>query len=237
MRALTSATGKRTDHRRILPLSAEYAVALPGSARRIQSRPRKYAGVKDGLDSLSFGERALDFLAERGFADEFLACLDSLGFTGEVRAPPEGTLVSPNEPLLEVTAPTLEAQLFETVVINQIGFQPLVAATAARMRDVIERYRDGQSVIDFGSRRAHGIGAGMKALRAAFVGGFGGTSNVAAGEAFGVPVSGTMAQSWVQSYGGERAAFEAAIPSTPTGSLSRSRIPDEDNERRPTSRR
>jgi nicotinate phosphoribosyltransferase len=163
------------------------------------------------IDTLSFTDRAIEYLHEQGFDEGFLSHLETLSFTGEVRALPEGTVVFPNEPLLEVTAPILQGQLLETVVINQIGYQSLIATKAARMRDVVERHGDGQSLVDFGSRRAHGSDAGMKAARAAYIGGFDGTSNVAAGETFGVPIYGTMAHSWVQSFPTERAAFETFV--------------------------
>jgi nicotinate phosphoribosyltransferase len=163
------------------------------------------------VESLSFGDRVLSYLAAEGFHDEFLEYLSEFSFSGEVRAVPEGTAVFPDEPLLEVTAPIVEAQLFETMAINQLGFQSLVATKAARMRDTIDRIGDDQSLVDFGSRRAHGTDAGMKAARAAYVGGFSGTSNVAAGEAFDIPVYGTMAHSWIQSFEREREAYEAFI--------------------------
>ncbi|MGM0592783.1 MAG: nicotinate phosphoribosyltransferase [Halobacteriota archaeon] len=163
------------------------------------------------LDELTFSDRAIAYLSERGFDEDFLEYLQSFEFTGEVRALPEGTVVFPNEPLLEVTAPILQAQLLETLVINQVGFQSLVATKAARMVDTVERHGEGQSLVDFGSRRAHGVDAGVKAARAAYVAGFSGTSNVAAGELFGIPISGTMAHSWVQSFPSEREAFEAFV--------------------------
>jgi len=163
------------------------------------------------LESLSFDDRALEYLSEQEFDDAFLERLADFEFTGEVRGLPEGTLVFANEPLLEVTAPILQAQLLETVLINQIGYQSLIATKASRMRDVIDRTGNDQRLVDFGSRRAHGTDAGMKAARAAYIGGFNATSNVAAGEAFGIPVSGTMAHSWVQSFDRERDAFEAFV--------------------------
>ena len=163
------------------------------------------------VETLSFGDRAIEYLTELEFDEAFLEYLENFEFTGEIRALPEGTPVFANEPMLEVTAPIAEAQLLETAVINQIGFQTLIATKAARMRDVIDREGAGQRLVDFGSRRAHGTDAGMKAARAAFVGGFDGTSNVAAGEAFGVPVSGTMAHSWVQSFEHERDSFETFV--------------------------
>ncbi|WP_254766681.1 nicotinate phosphoribosyltransferase [Salinilacihabitans rarus] len=172
------------------------------------------AGLEQALhyvENLSFGERAIDFLNELGFDDAFLSRLSDLEFTGEVRALPEGTPAFPNEPLLEVTAPILQAQLLETAVINQIGYQTLIATKASRMRDVIDREGDDQQLVDFGSRRAHGTDAGVKAARAAYVGGFDGTSNAAAAELFGIPAFGTMAHSWVQSFDTEREAFETFV--------------------------
>ena len=163
------------------------------------------------LEELTFGERALEHLSSEGFDDGFLERLADFDFSGDVRAVPEGTPVFPNEPLIEVTAPIFEAQLFETLLINQVGFPSLVASKAARMRDVVDRRSEDQSLVDFGSRRAHGTDAGVKAARAAYVGGFDGTSNEAAAEAFGVPAYGTMAHSWVQSFPTEREAFEAFV--------------------------
>lgn len=163
------------------------------------------------LQDLSFGERQLAHLRAAGFPESFLESLAGFEFTGDVRAVPEGTAVFPNEPLLEVTAPIDQAQLFETILINQVGFQSLVATKAARMRDVVNRRGDDQTLVDFGSRRAHGTDAGIKAARAAYVGGFDGTSNDAAGRLFDLPVFGTMAHSWVQSFPSERAAFEAFV--------------------------
>ena len=172
------------------------------------------AGLEQAVDfiqHLSFGDRAIEFLNEQGFDPGFLSHLETFEFTGEVRALPEGTPVFANEPMLEVTAPLLQAQLLETMVINQIGFQTLIATKASRMRDVIEREGDDQRLVDFGSRRSHGTDAGIKAARAAYVGGFAGSSNTAAGELFDVPVFGTMAHSWVQSFESERDSFETFV--------------------------
>jgi len=163
------------------------------------------------LETLSFGDAALDYLRDEGFGDRLLDWLADLSFTGDVRAIPEGTVVFPDEPLVEVTAPIPQAQLLETMLINQVGYPTLVATKAARMRDVVRRVGDGQSLVDFGARRAHGTDAGLKLGRAAYLGGFDGTSNVATGERFGVPVFGTMAHSWVQSFDTERASFEAFV--------------------------
>jgi nicotinate phosphoribosyltransferase len=172
------------------------------------------AGLEHALayvESLSFSERILEFLAEEGFHPEFLDWLADFEFTGDVDAVPEGTLVFENEPFLEVTGPIAEAQLLETLLINQVSYASLVATKAARMRDVVQRFGDDQRLVDFGSRRAHGTDAGLKAARAAYIGGFDGTSNVAAGEAFDIPVYGTMAHSWVQSFPTEREAFETFV--------------------------
>jgi nicotinate phosphoribosyltransferase len=161
------------------------------------------------LQDLTFDDRQLTYLREEGFPEDFLDYLADFEFTGDVRAVPEGTAVFPNEPFLEVTAPIDQAQLFETLFLNQIGFQSLIATKAARMRDVVRREGNDQQLVDFGSRRAHGTDAGVKAARAAYVGGVDGTSNEAAGALFGIPVYGTMAHSWIQSFPSERAAFEA----------------------------
>ncbi|MFB6073557.1 MAG: nicotinate phosphoribosyltransferase [Haloarculaceae archaeon] len=163
------------------------------------------------LETLSFDADALASLEDLGYAPETLSYLESFSFSGDVRALPEGTVAFPEEPLLEVTAPLPEAQLFETLLLNQVGYQSLIATKAARMRDAVDRHGDDQSLVDFGSRRAHGTDAGMKAARAAAIGGFDATSNVAAARAFDLPAVGTMAHSWVQSFPTERAAFEAFV--------------------------
>lgn len=184
---------------RTLPRDRGYLVAA-GLAQAIEY-----------VETLSFDEEALAYLNELGFTEDFLDSLDRFEFSGEIRAVPEGTVVFPNEPLVEVTAPIAQAQLFETLLINQLSFQSLVATKAARMRSTVEVHGDDQSLVDFGSRRAHGTDAGLKAARAAYVGGFTGTSNVAAGRAYDIPVSGTMAHSWVQSFPTERESFEAFV--------------------------
>ncbi len=163
------------------------------------------------LEHLTFTGDALDYLAEQGFHDAFLDRLADFEFTGDVRAVPEGTPVFPDEPIIEVEASIMEAQLLETMLINQVAVQSLVATKAARMREMVERHGTGQALVDFGSRRAHGTDAGVKAARAAIIGGFDATSNVAAGEAFDIPVSGTMAHSWIESFPSEREAFEAYV--------------------------
>jgi nicotinate phosphoribosyltransferase len=167
------------------------------------------AGLDDVLaylEGLAFGPEDLAYLRTTGlFTDAFLAALGRLRFTGSVRALPEGTVCFPDEPLLEVTAPLAEAQLVETVVLNQVHLQTLVASKAARC----VRAAGGRRLVDFGLRRTHGADAGMKVARCAYLAGFAATSNVAAGQRYGVPVTGTMAHSYVQAFGDELAAFRA----------------------------
>jgi len=167
------------------------------------------AGIGDVLDFLAtfrFSSEELDYLRTRSeFSDAFLQQLEGLRFTGDVYAIPEGTLVFPHEPLVQVIAPVLEAQLMETLVLNQVHFQSLAAAKAAR---VVEAAK-GRSVVDFGSRRAHGTDAALKVARATYLAGGDGTSNVLAGLVYGIPVFGTMAHSYVQAHDSEAESFEA----------------------------
>src|SRR5581483_11758874 len=131
---------------------------------------------------------------------EYLARFE---FKGDVWAMPEGTIVFANEPLLRVTASLPDAQLLETALLAIVSFQTSVATKAARLIDAAA----GRPVIEFGARRAHGLGSAMDAARAAYIGGCDGTSLVAAAEAFDIPTSGTMAHSWVQAFPTEAAAF------------------------------
>ena len=128
---------------------------------------------------------------------------------------PEGTLLFPGEPALEVEGPVIEAQLVETAVLNSVHFGSLIAGKAARSVDVAQ----GRTLVDFGLRRAHGGEAGLKAARAAFLAGFDATSNVLAGERYGIPVAGTMAHSFVESFPSELEAFRAFARSYPDGSI------------------
>jgi nicotinate phosphoribosyltransferase len=163
------------------------------------------------IESIHFNENSIEFLEEIGFGENLCTYLSNFKFTGDIRAVPEGTIVFQNEPIIEITAPIVEAQILETIMINQVGFQSLVATKAARIYDVINRNGNGQSLIEFGARRAHGVDAGMKAARASYVGGFDGTSNVSAGYVYGIPVIGTMAHSWIQSHETEEDAFESFV--------------------------
>jgi nicotinate phosphoribosyltransferase len=163
------------------------------------------ADVLDYLETLTFDADALAYLASLGtFSADFLTRLESFRFTGSVWAMPEGTVTFAVEPLLEVIAPLPEAQLIETYLLNQVTFQTAVASKAARCVMAAE----GRPVIDFGARRTHGTDAAIKAARATYLAGFAATSNVLAGQRYGIPVTGTMAHSYVQSHDSEREAFE-----------------------------
>jgi nicotinate phosphoribosyltransferase len=176
------------------------------------------AGLQDVLDFLEqfkIDAAGIDYLhSRRMFTDDFLDFLQGLKFTGEVWAIPEGRLFFKDEPVVEVTAPIVEAQIVETFIINQINFQSLIATKAARCV-----YAAGaRSVVDFSLRRTHGIDAGMKVARASYLAGCSGTSNVRAGQHYGIPIVGTMAHSFVSSFEHEIDAFRAFVGSFPNHS-------------------
>jgi len=162
------------------------------------------------LETLSFSEAALDYLDEQGqFGDDFLDWLADFAFTGDVYAVPEGTPVFPDEPIVEVVAPIAEAQLVETFLLNQITFQTNVASKAARVVSAAQAGGKDRLVADFGMRRLHGTDAAQKAARACYVAGVDATSNVAAGQAYDIPITGTMAHSYVEAHDTEMDAFRA----------------------------
>jgi nicotinate phosphoribosyltransferase len=177
------------------------------------------AGLSDALDfleGLSFDGAAIDYLhSTRIFADDFLDYLKDIRFTGEVRALTEGRLFFKDEPIVEITAPIVEAQIVETFVINQIHLQSMIATKAARCVHAA----GGRAVVDFSLRRTHGIDAGMKVARASYLAGCAGTSNVLAGREHGIPVVGTMAHSFVSSFEREIDAFRAFVASFPENSI------------------
>lgn len=155
------------------------------------------------LESFSFAEEDLDWLRRSGFDAETVERMGSLRFTGDVHAVPEGRVVLPNEPFLEVTAPLPEAQLFETFLVNQITYQTALATKAARCRLAAGTIE----LVDFSLRRTHGVEAGMAVARQSAIAGFVGTSNVEAARRFGLVASGTMAHSYVQAFPSEDEAF------------------------------
>jgi nicotinate phosphoribosyltransferase len=173
------------------------------------------AGLEQALDfleELRFPAEEIEWLARSGrFGTRLLDYLATLRFTGDVHAMPEGTVVFANEPILRVTAPLPQAQLVETRLINILHLQSLIASKAARMMLAAP----GKLLVDFGLRRAHGSEAGLMAARASYIAGFAGTATVLAGERFGIPMFGTMAHSFIQTYDDETAAFEDFAQSRP----------------------
>ena len=158
------------------------------------------------LESLRFEAADLAYLAQHGFRDDDLAAFEGLRFTGEVRAVEEGTVVFAEEPLLEVRAPLPEAQLVETLLLNQVTFPSAIASKAARCRLAAAGKVD---LIEFGFRRTHGLDAGVAAARSAALVGFSATSNVEASRRFGIPPAGTMAHSYIEAFESELEAFRA----------------------------
>ncbi|MGA9547178.1 MAG: nicotinate phosphoribosyltransferase, partial [Rhodomicrobium sp.] len=173
------------------------------------------AGLEQALDfleTLQFTSEELEWLAETGrFGKGLLGYLSALRFTGDVHAMPEGTIFFPDEPILRVTAPLPEAQLVEARLINILHFQSLIASKASRQ----VLLAPGKMLVDFGFRRAHGAEAGLMAARASYIAGFAGTATVIAGKLFGIPLSGTMAHSFIEAFDDEAAAFLAFAQSRP----------------------
>jgi nicotinate phosphoribosyltransferase len=171
------------------------------------------------LENVRFSEEEISYLRDLplfcNVASEFFDYLSRFRFTGDVWALPEGTIYFPGEPLLRVTAPIVEAQLVETSLLSVLHFQSVVASKAARITTAAA----GRQVIEFGSRRAHGIGAGVLAARAAFIGGCEGTSNTYAGHRFAIPIYGTQAHSWIMAHADEAEAFRTFLAVFPEATL------------------
>lgn len=158
------------------------------------------------LETVRFDQPALQYLASLGqFSDRFLQYLERLRFTGDVFAVPEGTPIFGDEPILEVEGPIAEAQFVETFLMNQIHLQTVLASKAARVVEAAQ----GRQVVDFALRRTHGIDAGLKAARAFQIAGVDATSNLAAGQLYGLRVAGTLAHSYIQAHDSEYKAFRA----------------------------
>jgi nicotinate phosphoribosyltransferase len=175
------------------------------------------AGLADalaGLESFRYTPGDVDYLATLGvLPDAFLARLADLRFTGEAWAAPEGEVMYPGEPLVRVTGPVVEAQLVETYLLNTIGSQTMLASKAARVAIATGDRR----FVDFSARRDHGADAARAAARATWLVGGAGTSLVAAGREWGIPLAGTMAHSFVMAFDDEREAFLAYARSFPSG--------------------
>src|SRR6266567_459017 len=168
------------------------------------------------LETVSFSADAIEYLRSlHRFSEAFLTSLSEFRFTGDVYAVSEGTVVFANEPIVEVVAPLPQAQLIETFLMNQIQLATQAASKAAR---VVHAAR-GRSVVDFGVRRMHGADAGIKEPRAFYIAGVDGTSNVLAGQVYGIPVAGTMAHSYIQACDTELEAFRRFVRSFPEAIL------------------
>ncbi|MHB8205254.1 MAG: nicotinate phosphoribosyltransferase, partial [Desulfomonilaceae bacterium] len=167
-----------------------------------------FAGLESAINyinNLAVYPDDIEYLSRTGiFSTEALQAIGvGFNFTGDVWAVPEGTIVFPNEPLIRVVGPISEAQVLETTLLALVGHQTLIATKAARLCIAAK----GAPVVDFGTRRAHGIQAALYGARAAYIGGCDGTSNVKAGKIFGIPVRGTHAHSWVESFENEIDSF------------------------------
>jgi nicotinate phosphoribosyltransferase len=192
---------------RKLPLNRSYIVAAG-----LQQALEFILGMKFNDKQISY-IRSLD--AFEMVDEDFYDYLKAFKFTGTVWAVPEGTVLFPNEPILRIEAPIIEAQIVETYILSIINFQSLIATKASR----IVSAASGRSVIEFGSRRAHGPQAGFLAARASFIGGCTGTSNMLAGHKLGIPVFGTMAHSFIMSFEKEEEAFQHFNHIFPSGFL------------------
>jgi nicotinate phosphoribosyltransferase len=180
------------------------------------------ATVSEFLRSFHFTETEIAYLAaQRGndgkplFASAFLDYLRDLKLTCDIDAIPEGTLIFPNEPLVRVVGPIIQCQLLETVLLNILNFQSLIATKAARVCLAAEN----DAVIEFGLRRAQGVDGGLSSARAAYTGGCAGTSNLQAGQCFGIPVSGTQAHSWIMFFETELEAFQTYARAMPNNCI------------------
>jgi len=177
-----------------------------------------FAGLKELLESLenySFQNSELTYLEKEGFNPKFLDFLSGFKFKGSIYSAREGDIVFPNVPLVRVEGNLIETQLIETLLLNILNFQSLIATKAARMRIAAG---EDSILIDFGLRRSQGLG-GVHASRAAFIGGFNGTSNVYSAQEFKIPATGTMAHSWVQSFDNELESFRAYARNFPDSTV------------------
>jgi nicotinate phosphoribosyltransferase len=167
------------------------------------------------LEGIKFNKEHIEYLKKQGLKEDFLHYLTDFRFSGEVWAVPEGTIVFPNEPLIRVTAPIIEAQLVETFLLNTVNLQTMIATKASR----IVHAAKGRPIVEFGLRRTQGTDAGMKAARCSYIAGCNGTSNVLAGMIYGIPIFGTMAHSYIMFFDKEIDSFQAfgkTFPETST---------------------
>ncbi len=163
------------------------------------------------IKNLKFNQDDINYLKSLGFASSTLEYLKNFKFTCDVWAAPEGTVIFPGEPVITVSGPFVQMQLIEAMILMLFNHQSLIATKASR----IVRAAKGLPVMEFGARRAQGESASILGARAAYIAGCVGTSNIAAGEKFGIPVMGTMAHSWVQMFEDEFKAFKAFAKTYP----------------------
>lgn len=176
---------------------------LPPNRRFMLACGQQYAA--ELATRLHFSDSAIEQLADTGlFRDGFLQWLSNYRFRGDIWTLPEGTPVFPNEPLMEVEAPIAEAQLLESLVMNQVQLETVLASKAVRLVMAAE----GRPVVDFGMRRMHGVDAAVRGVRAYRTAGIAGTSNVLGGLRYDLPLRGTMAHSYVLAHDDEREAFQ-----------------------------
>jgi nicotinate phosphoribosyltransferase len=164
----------------------------------------------DYIENLRFDDDDIEYLRTQDFDEEFLKTLRDFKFTGDILAMPEGSVAFPIEPIIRVTAPIIEAQLVETFLLNKINFSTLIASKASRVVYAAK----GRAIAEFGLRRAQGDGH-LEATRATYIGGCASTSNVLAGKKLGIPISGTMAHSFVTSFDHEIDSYRAYADAFP----------------------
>ncbi|GGE07623.1 nicotinate phosphoribosyltransferase [Marinithermofilum abyssi] len=169
------------------------------------------------LENLQFTEEDIAYLAEQeeNYDPEFLDMLRQWRFTGDIYAMPEGTVVFPNEPLIRLEGTIMELQMIETALLNFVGFQTLIATKAARIRSIAP----DETLMEFGTRRAQEVDAAIWGARAAYIGGFDATSNLKAGQMFGIPTRGTHSHAWVQDFDTELEAFRVFARAFPNQSV------------------
>lgn len=178
-----------------------------------------FAGLEqiiEYVENLHFDSDDIEYFRTMNlFSEDFLEYLSDFRFKGDIYAFQEGTIMYPNEPIITVIAPLIDAQLVETAILTQINHQSLIATKTRR----IVSAASGRAVSDFGARRAHNFDAAIYGARAAYIGGASSTSNVMAGKQFGIPVSGTMAHSWVMFYKDEYEAFKSYSENYPDAAV------------------
>ena len=178
-----------------------------------------FAGLEqiiEYVEDLHFDEDDIEYFRSLSLFDEkFLEYLKGYKFKGDIYAFPEGTIMYPNEPIITVSAPLLDAQLIETAILAQVNHQSLIAT---KTRRIVKAAR-GRAVSDFGARRAHNVDAAVYGARAAYIGGAAGTATVLAGQMFDIPISGTMAHSWVMYHDDEYTAFKKYAETYPDATL------------------